>query len=99
MYTRVIRAMVRSQQPHMAVQLACEAHTLGALHHYALPDLGQGPPLPGTALGNVVDLRCVWGGGGVGGVVGLEGGHSSRRCCFASTPSRRPPVCSGELRQ
>lgn len=61
MYTALLELAVRCQRPHLAVQLCCEAHDTGALHHYALPDLAHGPTLPGAALGNVVDLRWVEG--------------------------------------
>ncbi|GAB4822151.1 hypothetical protein N2152v2_009197 [Parachlorella kessleri] len=56
-FTHLIQLLVRAGQPHSAVQLCCEAHTAGVLHHYALPDISQGPPPRGTALGNVIDLR------------------------------------------
>ena len=58
-FTHLLQLLVRARQPHAAVQLCCEAHSAGVLHHYALPDISQGPPLPGTTFGNVVDLR--WG--------------------------------------
>ena len=58
--------MVHAGQPHLAVQLCAEAHEGGALRAYALPNLAGGSPQPGTALGNVIDLRwavgacCCW---------------------------------------
>ena len=58
-YRHLIALMVRAGQPHAAVQLCAEAHEVGALRAYALPNLAGGSPQPGTALGNVIDLR--WG--------------------------------------
>lgn len=49
--------MVRAGEPHQAVRLTAEAHEAGALCCYALPNLAGGAPQPGTALGNVIDLR------------------------------------------
>lgn len=70
-YTHVVELMVRAGEPHLAVRLAAEAHESGALACYSLPNLGGGAPQPGTALGNVIDLRQATGSG-------VGGGGSSR---------------------
>ncbi|KAL4458358.1 hypothetical protein ABPG75_013223 [Micractinium tetrahymenae] len=56
-YTHLIELMVRAGEPHLAVRLTAEAHDAGVLCCYALPNLAGGAPQPGTALGNVIDLR------------------------------------------
>ncbi|KAL4429625.1 hypothetical protein ABPG77_008674 [Micractinium sp. CCAP 211/92] len=57
-YAHLVELAVRAGQPHLAVRLTAEAHEACALCCYALPNLAAGAPHPGTALGNVIDLRA-----------------------------------------